>query len=140
MKLDKGKNSKKIEIFNENDEIESGKNKIEEKSFEEDNCSISLEDRKDNDISDIEEVEEKLMTNSFEENSSNVGSDIENISTSNKKKKTKQVKFQTPLKKKKILNFESTEGKNHNLSLSKSISMTFKEEKKKTLSISQLIQ
>ena len=133
LKLEKGKKSNIIEIFNENDESESGQKKIEENKFEEDNCSISLEDRKDNDISKIEEVEEKIMTNSFEENSSNVGSDIENISTSNKKKKTKQVKFQTPLKKKKILNFESTEGKNQNLSLSKSISMTFKEEKKENI-------
>ena len=133
LKLEKEKKSAKIDIFNENDEIESEQKKIEEKSFEEDKCSISLEDRKDNDISGIEEIEEKLISNSFEENSSNVGSDIENSSTSKKKKMAKQVKFQTPLKKKKILNFESTEGKNKNLSLSKSISMTFKEEKKENI-------
>ena len=133
LKLEKEKKPTKIDIFNENDEIESEQKKIEEKSFEEDKCSISLEDRKDNDISGIEEIEEKLISNSFEENSSNVGSDIENSSTSKKKKMAKQVKFQTPLKKKKILNFESTEGKNKNLSLSKSISMTFKEEKKENI-------
>ena len=138
LKLEKGRSSKKIEIFNEYDESGSTK-KIEEKKYEEDDDSISLEeDRKDNDnskdndndISEIEEVEEKLNLHSLDENSSNAGSDIENSSTSKKNKREKQVKFQTPLKKKKILNFESTEGKKSIFNLSKSISMTFKEEKK----------
>ena len=71
------------------------------------------------------------MLNSLEENSSNVGSDVD-ISSPNTKKREKEVKFETPPKKKKILNFESTEDKNQSLSLCKSISMTFKEEKKES--------
>ena len=129
LKLEKGKSQKKMEIFNEKDENESGQ-KTEEKKNKEDDDSISLEERKDYDISGIVEVDEKLMTNSNEENSSNVGSDVE-ISTSSKKKNlAKQVKFQTPIKKKKILNFESTEDRNTDLNLCKSITFNFKEEKK----------
>ena len=137
LKLEKGKSSNKIEPFrvvdeseNEN-ENESSRKITEEKKNEEDNDSISLEDRKDCNISGIEEVDEKIMLNSIEENSSNVGSDVE-ISSPSTKKKEKQVKFETPPKKKKILNFESTEDKNQSLSLCKSISMTFKEEKKES--------
>ena len=135
LKLEKGKSSNKIEPFRVVDESEneneSSRKITEEKKNEEDNDSISLEDRKDCNISGIEEVDEKIMLNSLEENSSNVGSDVE-ISSPSTKKKEKQVKFETPPKKKKILNFESTEDKNQSLSLCKSISMTFKEEKKES--------
>ena len=135
LKLEKGKSSNKIEPFRVVDESEneneSSRKITEEKKNEEDNDSISLEDRKDCNISGIEEVDEKIMLNSIEENSSNVGSDVE-ISSPSTKKKEKQVKFETPPKKKKILNFESTEDKNQSLSLCKSISMTFKEEKKES--------
>jgi serine/threonine protein kinase len=137
-KLGKRKSSNNIEPFkvvdeNENeDENQSSQKKIEEKKNEEDNNSLSLEDRKDCDISGIEEVEEKIILNSEDENSSNVGSDVEVSTTSKKKKVDKQVKFETPLKKNKILNFESTDEKNKSLSLCKSISMTFKEEKKES--------
>ena len=135
LKLEKGKSSNKIEPFRVVDESEneneSSRKITEEKKNEEDNDSISLEDRKDCNISGIEEVDEKIMLNSLEENSRNVGSDVE-ISPPSTKKKEKQVKFETPPKKKKILNFESTEDKNQSLSLCKSISMTFKEEKKES--------
>ena len=135
LKLEKGKSSNKIEPFRVVDESEneneSSRKITEEKKNEEDNDSISLEDRKDCNISGIEEVDEKIMLNSIEENSSNVGSDVE-ISSPSTKKKEKHVKFETPPKKKKILNFESTEDKNQSLSLCKSISMTFKEEKKES--------
>ena len=135
LKLEKGKSSNKIEPFRVVDESEneneSSRKITEEKKNEEDNDSISLEDRKDCNISGIEEVDEKIMLNSLEENSRNVGSDVE-ISSPSTKKKEKQVKFETPPKKKKILNFESTEDKNQSLSLCKSISMTFKEEKKES--------
>jgi len=135
LKLEKGKSSNKIEPFRVVDESEneneSSRKITEEKKNEEDNDSISLEDRKDCNISGIEEVDEKIMLNSLEENSSNVGSDVD-ISSPNTKKREKEVKFETPPKKKKILNFESTEDKNQSLSLCKSISMTFKEEKKES--------
>ena len=135
LKLEKGKSSNKIEPFRVVDESEneneSSRKITEEKKNEEDNNSISLEDRKDCDIPGIEEVDEKIMLNSLEENSSNVSSDVE-ISSPNTKKREKQAKFETPQKKKKILNFESTEDKNQSLSLCKSISMTFKEEKKES--------
>ena len=136
LKLEKGKSAKKIEPFrivDENENENGSSQKItEEKKNEEDSDNLSLEDRKDCDISGIEEVDEKIMLNSLEENSSNVGSDVEISSTSKKKNADKKVKFETPPKKKNILNFESTEDKNQSLSLCKSISMTFKEEKKES--------
>ena len=81
LKLEKGKSAKKIEPFrivdeNEN-ENESSQKITEEKKNEEDSDNLSLEDRKDCDISGIEEVDEKIMLNSLEENSSSVGSDVE---------------------------------------------------------------
>ena len=144
LKLEKGKSAKKIEPFrivDENENENGSSQKItEEKKNEEDSDNLSLEDRKDCDISGIEEVDEKIMLNSLEENSSNVGSDVEISSTSKKKNADKKVKFETPPKKKNILNFESTEDKNQSLSLCKSISMTFKEEKKESPEFKQYKQ